>query len=451
MGRILVVDDEEGIRSFLAESLELDGHQIEEAASGEEALERLRAKSFDLVLTDLRMPGMGGMQLLETVQAEQPEVEFIVLTAHGNVESAVQAMKLGAFDFIQKPVSGPAELRLLAARALERRKLKDQADAVRVSADDPVLSYGDPAMVPVVEALKKVARTQATVLLLGESGTGKEVAARAIHRMSDRANGPFVAINCATLSETLLESELFGHEKGAFTGATDRKRGRIELAHGGTFFLDEVGELKPGIQARLLRVLQERAFERVGGTRTVEVDVRWIAATHRDLRGNISEGTFREDLYHRLSVFPVRLPPLRERPGDILPLAEVLLARACHELKRPVLKLSEAARQALRGGHWAGNIRELANALERAAILADGEILEPQHLLIEPARIASKPLASPIAEPALGGETATLEELERRAIERALLEVGGNRREAAEKLGIGLRTLYEKLKRYKIG
>ncbi|WP_224242316.1 sigma-54-dependent transcriptional regulator [Hyalangium gracile] len=446
MGRILVVDDEEGVRSFLAESLELDGHHVEEAASGEEALALLRAKSFDLVLTDLRMPGMDGMQLLEKVQAEQPEVEFIVLTAHGNVESAVQAMKLGAFDFIQKPVSGPAELRLLAARALERRKLRDHAEATRATAGEPVLSHGDPAMQPVVEALKKVARTHATVLLLGESGTGKEVAARAIHRMSDRARGPFVAINCATLSENLLESELFGHEKGAFTGATERKRGRIELADGGTFFLDEVGELKPALQARLLRVLQERAFERVGGTRTLEVDVRWIAATHQDLRGKIAEGTFREDLYHRLSVFPVRLPPLRDRPADILPLAEVLLARACHELKRPVLKLSEPARKALLGGHWTGNIRELANALERAAILADGDTLEPRHLLIEPARTPP-----PAAEAVPGVEGLSLEELERRAIVQALESVGGNRREAAERLGIGLRTLYEKLKRYKLG
>jgi two-component system response regulator AtoC len=443
MGRILVVDDEEGVRSFMAESLELDGHQVEEAANGLEALERLRSRSFDLVLTDMRMPGLDGIGLLQQAQAEQPEVEFIVLTAHGNVELAVQAMKMGAFDFIQKPVSGPAELRLLAARALERRRLKDREEISRASVQEPVLSYGDPVMAPVVEALKKVARTPAPVLLLGESGTGKEVAARAIHLMSERAWQPFVSINCATLSEAALESELFGYE----TSPTNRKRGRVELAHGGTLFLDEVSELKLPIQLKLLRVLQERAFERVGSTRTLEVDVRWIAATHHDLRAQVTQGTFRQDLYHRLSVFPVTLPPLRDRKADLLPLAEALLERACRELKRPVLKLSEAAKRRLQGGRWTGNIRELANVLERAAILADGDTLEPDHLLME----SAPPGPAPASSAAPTGDAMKLEELEKRAIEQALAEVEGNRKAAAERLGIGVRTLYEKLKRYNLG
>ncbi|HEV7557881.1 MAG TPA: sigma-54 dependent transcriptional regulator, partial [Kofleriaceae bacterium] len=315
MARILVADDEPGLREFITDALELDEHVVVAAKDGREAAKLLDERGFDLVLTDLKMPGLDGMALLRKIRSEQPETEVIMMTAHGTVDNAVEAMKLGAFEYLQKPLSGPDELRLLVARAVERRGLRDRVDGNdrHVEPAGPPLTYGDPAMRPVVDAIEKVARTNATVLLLGESGTGKEVAARAIHAQSPRTTRPFMAINCAALSETLLESELFGHEKGAFTGATERKRGRLELADGGTFFLDEVGELKPELQAKLLRVLQERRFERVGGSRTLEVDVRWVAATNRDLRAMIDEGRFREDLYHRLAVFPIKLPPLRDR------------------------------------------------------------------------------------------------------------------------------------------
>jgi two-component system response regulator AtoC len=451
VARVLVVDDEEGIRSFVSGCLETEGHRVVEAPSGELALDALRQHSVDLLITDLRMPGMGGLRLVETALAEQPELQVIVLTAHGNVESAVQAMKLGAFDYVQKPVSSPTELRLLAARALERRQLLALREQTQRSEETPRLSYGDPAMDSVVRQLDKVARTDATVLLTGESGVGKEVAARDIHRKSPRAGGPFVAINCATLSEQLLESELFGHEKGAFTGATARKRGRIELAHTGTFFLDEVGELRPTLQARLLRVLQERTFERVGGTQSIEVDVRWIAATNRDLRAQITGGAFREDLYHRLAVFPVRLPPLRERPADIGPLADALLIQIAARLGRRELSLEPAARARLALATWPGNVRELANTLERAAILTDDAVIREDDILIEGSGAPLPQLAGvQAAAPVTGGEAMTLEELERRAISEALAAVGGNRRMAAERLGIGLRTLYDKLKRYSL-
>jgi two-component system response regulator FlrC len=293
-------------------------------------------------------------------------------------------------------------------------------------------------MVAVETALRKVAATSATVLLLGESGTGKEVAAREIHRLSARAAGPFVAINCAALSEHLVESELFGHERGAFTGATTRQRGKLELCEGGTFFLDEVGELKLELQAKLLRVIQERRFERVGGSATIEADVRWIAATNRDLRHEQRKGTFREDLFHRLAVFPIRMPPLRERREDIPALADALLARIARNLGRSALVLDEGARRAITAADWPGNVRELGNALERAAILADGS------------RIVEGDLALMTSDgPAeTGGRGApTMDEAENDAIERALQKFDGNRRQAADYLGIGLRTLYEKLKK----
>jgi two-component system response regulator FlrC len=444
MARILVADDEPGLREFLADALALDDHAVMTAADGRAAARLLDEQGFDLVITDLKMPGLDGMAILRKVRAEQPEVEVIVLTAHGTVDNAVEAMKLGAFEYLQKPISGPDELRLLVQRAVERRGLRDRLDGAARSVDadsmaGPHLTYGDPAMKPVVDAIDKVARTHATVLLLGESGTGKEVAARTIHALGARALRPFMAINCAALSETLLESELFGHEKGAFTGATERKRGRLELADGGTFFLDEVGELRPELQAKLLRVLQERRFERVGGSRTLEVDVRWVAATNRDLRAMIDAGHFREDLYHRLAVFPIKLPPLRERRQDLLPIARALLVRVAADLKRSLPKLTAAAEQRLLAASWRGNVRELANALERAAILADGDAIDAGHLWLD---------ESPAALPAASGGVRPLVELEKEAILRALDAVGRNRRRAAELLGIGERTLYDKLRKY---
>jgi two-component system response regulator FlrC len=299
-------------------------------------------------------------------------------------------------------------------------------------------------MRPVLDALAKVARTNATVLLLGESGVGKEVAARALHAQSDRAAGPFLAVNCAAIADQLLESELFGHERGAFTGADERHRGRLELADGGSFFLDEIGELKLPLQAKLLRVLQERRFERVGGTRSIEVDVRFIAATNRDLGAMVRDGNFREDLYHRIAVFPIAIPPLRARPADLLPLARALLGGIARELGRPSLRLGAEGERALAARSWPGNVRELRNALERAAILSDGELLSAEAL--QP--IPGATLVAAVGAGQDAGAPRSLADLERDAITSALAAEQGNRRRAAERLGIAERTLYDKIKRY---
>ncbi len=437
MNRVLVVDDEEGVRSFIARALAGERLHVVTAQDGQEAAELVDHQSFHLVITDLKMPRLDGMSLLRKLRKETPETEVIVLTAHGTVDSAVEAMKLGAYDYLQKPLSGPDELRLLVRRALERRALHEERDRqARVSRAAARLVAVDPAMVAVVEQIRKVALTDASVLLTGESGTGKEVAARSIHEGSPRRDGPFVAVNCAAITESLLESEIFGHEKGAFTGATDAHRGRFELADGGTLFLDEISELAQGLQAKLLRVLEERSFERVGGSRTIAVDVRIISATNRDLAAEIAAGRFRVDLYHRLAVFPIRLPPLRERRLDILPLADHLLARIAQDLGRRGLSMTEKARAALLARDWPGNVRELRNVLERAAILAEGSELDASLIA----------LPEPPPDTAAGG--GTLRDIERTAIERALAATGGHRKQAAERLGIGLRTLYDKIKEF---
>ncbi|MGH7576115.1 MAG: sigma-54-dependent transcriptional regulator [Longimicrobiales bacterium] len=441
MASVLIVDDEEGLREFIADALADDGHDTATASDGLGALAQLHERAFEVMITDLRMPGaLNGVDVLRKAKAEQPEIEVIVLTAHGTVDTAVEAMKLGAFDYLEKPVSSPSQLRLIVSRALEHRRLVSLKDAsARETETLPPLTYGDPAMTGVVRAIEKVAPTNATALLLGESGTGKEVAARTIHRMSRRRDGPFIAVNCAAISESLMESEIFGHEKGAFTGATAARRGRIELAEGGTLFLDEIGELKPGLQAKLLRVLQERKFERVGGSRTIDADVRWIAASNRNLARMVQDGEFREDLYHRLAVFPVELPPLRERIQDIAPLAETLLARISVSLGRPPLRLDDEANRRIIAAAWRGNVRELANTLERAAILAEGDVIHGRDLVL-----------TTLAPQSDDGEARTMADIERAAIRRALADAGGNRRLAAERLGIGVRTLYEKLKRYEL-
>ncbi len=440
---ILVVDDEPAMRLLVSSILKDQGHEVTTAANGEEALQLTARRHYHLVITDLKMPGMSGVDLLEHIKREDPETAVILLTAFGTVEGAVAAMRKGAAHYLLKPLANPDELRLAVRRILEEQRVADEATTLR-QASEAVFPFGeiiagDPKMRAALELARSVAPTDSTVLISGETGTGKELVARAVHHWSGRANRAFVAVNCAALAETLLESELFGHEKGAFTGAVAQRRGRFELAHEGTLFLDEVGEMSPALQAKLLRVLQEGTLERVGGMKTVTVDVRVIAATHRDLTQMVAAGTFRSDLFYRLSVFPIHLPPLRERSSDIIPLAEHILQSVSRRLGKQIAGFAEEGVPLLRGYGWPGNIRELQNVVERAAILCQGDQILPAHLNLT--------LASPA--PAAAG-LRTLRELEREAILAALAACKGNRRTAAEQLGIGLRTLYTRLREYGI-
>ncbi len=434
--RLLIVDDDDAIRDSLAERFAARGYAVRTASSGEEAVEELR-RGVDVVLLDLQLPKGDGFHVLRTMRAEGLPATVVVITAYGTVERAVEAMKEGAYDFLQKPFA-PELVEETLRRALERSRLLRENRALRLSLPDAGLVTADPSMEKVAVTARKAAASGATVLLLGESGTGKEVLARSIHAWSERAEGPFVAVNCAALSETLLESELFGHEKGAFTGATVRKEGRLEAARGGTLFLDEIGDTTPAFQVKLLRVLQERTFERVGGNRSIETDLRVVAATNRDLKKLVEEGGFREDLFYRLNVIALTLPPLRERPRDVQALAEAFLAGFAGS----AVRLSGAALDALRAYDWPGNARELRNVVERAVVLSEGDEILPADLSPE------------LFESAAAGPGDSFHErvadFRRRVLVEALAESGGNQTRAAEKLGLQRTYLARLVKKYGI-
>lgn len=437
MERILVVDDDPGFCRLLVAILAGEDYTVETAMSVAEALRAGDRAHFHLVLTDLRLPDGEGTDLLRKWR-ERDDTPFIVITAFGTVSSAVEAMKSGAADYLTKPLASPEQLRILIRKTLAQtevtreRDLLRERESARFSCDKLVAN--DSRMLRVIELVHKVAPTNTTVLITGETGVGKELIARCIHDQSARAGRIFVPVNCAALSPTLIESELFGHERGAFTGAVGQHSGRFERAHGGTLFLDEIGELDAALQAKLLRVLQEKTFERVGGTRQITVDVRVLTATNRDLTTLVGEGKFREDLYYRLNTFPIDIPPLRDRVGDIPALAKFFLDRAADSLGRRAPVLSSEALDRMRSHTWPGNVRELENMMERVAILS-GDVVSADDLLI--------PLSAP-ARPIV------FKDIERRAIEDALAENGGNRTRAARQLGISLRTLQYRLKEYGI-
>ncbi|MBZ5553681.1 MAG: sigma-54 dependent transcriptional regulator [Acidobacteriia bacterium] len=436
---VLIVDDEPAQRQLLGAILG-DKYGVETAADGFEATRLLEQRSFDVVITDERMPGMGGIELIKWIRERSPEIPIIVLTAYGSIQTAVEAIKLGAQEYLIKPLDNPDELRLAVQKVLGQRLLKDQSliHQAETEAQFPAdIIAQSQAMSQALTLASQVAPQLATVLLTGESGTGKEVLARFIHRRSPRADSPFVAVNCAALAESLLESELFGHEKGAFTGATQAKRGRFEWAHGGTLFLDEIAEMSGNLQAKLLRVLQEQQFERVGGTRTISVDVRVIAATNRDLAEAIRQRIFREDLYYRLNVFPIHLAPLRDRREDILPLAKYFLKKIAAQMGQPIKSLRSDTQEQFLKYTWPGNVRELQNTVERALIICTSDVIRPGDI----------PFAS-VGGDSKTSQPLTMAEIERRAITHALEENNGDRRKAAAQLGISLRTLQYRLRDY---
>ncbi|MBP1719210.1 MAG: two component, sigma-54 specific, transcriptional regulator, Fis family [Deltaproteobacteria bacterium] len=436
---VLIVDDDELIRSFLHTISQEEGHRVEEAKNGREGLAKLIAGNYDLVITDLKMPALSGLELLQEGRKQKPEARWIVITAFGSIENAVEAMKAGADDYLTKPFRDPDELRRVIQRVLREAQAEQTISFLseELGKQFPPLEmiFLGEKMQKVQRLVKEVALTPASVLISGPSGTGKELVARIVHQLSPRKEKPFVAVHCAALAETLLESELFGHERGAFTGAVNARKGRFELADGGTIFLDEIGDLPPAVQVKLLRVLQEREFERVGGTKTLAVDVRVVSATNKDLKSEVDSRRFREDLFYRLNVFPIHLPPLAERPEAILPLAEYFANKFSVSFGKKFSGFTPSAQAALQGYGWPGNIRELQNVIERAVILSSGEI-DAHHLNLE------------LSEDGVPTPDGLLRNLERETIQKVLSEVGGNRKRAAQVLGISLRTLQYRIKEY---
>ncbi len=443
---VLIVDDEKSARDGLVRALR-QGYRVFVAENGTSALEVLASQKIDVLLSDVRMPGMDGITLMQRALANHPGLICIILTAYGDVELAVQAMQQGATDFMTKPINLD-KLELVLGRVLKAKRMELENEQLRAQLDD---KYGLENMVghsapmqEIFETIRQVASSRATVLIQGESGTGKELVAKAIHQLGSRSKGPFVAVHCAALSQNLLESELFGHEKGAFTGAMERRIGRFEKADGGSLFLDEISEIDASVQVKILRALEERQIERVGGDTPVDVDSRLIAATNRDLKGMVDEGAFREDLFYRLYVVVITLPPLRERQDDILLLLNHFLAGFNEENGKQIEGFTPAAYEMLSSYEWPGNIRELRNLVERMVVLARGKMLDVKDIPIQ------------VREQASDGEVRidadlTVDEMEKRMVVQALEKTGGNRTKAAEKLGVSRRTLHRKLNEYGIG